>query len=33
MDDLFVRSLQEIYFAGQELLKALPKMAGRQTLS
>ena len=29
MDDLFVHSLQDIYYAEQQLLKALPKMAGK----
>jgi len=29
MDDLFVHQLQDIYYAEKQLLKALPKMAGK----
>jgi ferritin-like metal-binding protein YciE len=31
MDDLFVHQLQDIYYAEKQLLKALPKMAGKAT--
>src|SRR6201986_2545723 len=31
MDDLFVHQLQDIYYAEQQLVKALPKMAGKAT--
>jgi ferritin-like metal-binding protein YciE len=31
MNDLFVHQLQDIYYAEQQLVKALPKMAGKAT--
>ena len=31
MNDLFVHQLQDIYYAEQQLTKALPKMAGKAT--
>jgi Domain of unknown function (DUF892) len=31
MNDLFVRQLQDIYYAEQQLVKALPKMAEKAT--
>src|SRR5258707_10662718 len=31
MNDLFVHQLQDIYYAEKQLVKALPKMAGKAT--
>ena len=33
MDDLFVHTLQDIYYADQQILKALPKMIDKATNS
>lgn len=33
MNDLFVHQLQDIYYAEQQLVKALPKMAEKATAS
>lgn len=31
LDDLFVHQLQDIYYAENQILKALPKMIGKAT--
>jgi ferritin-like metal-binding protein YciE len=33
MNDLFVHQLQDIYYAEKQLVKALPKMAEKATVS